>query len=554
MNGFTQMMRGLGAVRLGAMAAVGAGLVGLFFYLSTRLASPDMALLYGDLEITDSSQVVAKLEAMGVGYELRGNGRQILVPRDQVLRLRMAVAEEGLPSGGTIGYEIFDRSASFGTTNFVQKINHLRALEGELARTIRSLDRVAAARIHLVLPQRELFNRDKRQPSASIVLKLRGGSPLGGAQVQSILHLVAAAVPDLSPRRISIVDDRGNLLARGREDGAADEQMTSSLHELRQSQESHLRSAIESLLEKSVGHGNVRAEVTVEMDLDRVTTNAEIYDPDGQVARSTLLVEEQSSSAESETDEPVGVASNLPEAASDQAGATSRSSDTRTEETTNYEISRTIKTQIHESGTVQRLSVAVLVNGTYTTGDDGSEAYSPRSDQELEQLAKLVHLAIGYDEERGDKVEVINMRFARADIAPLVEAEAGLLGLTKDDFFKIAEILVLGIVAILVLLLVVRPVVARAMTLAPAGADSGLGAGAAQLPGGAQAAIAGPAAGADPGLPPPPLPDAAADNLIDLERVEGQVRASSIKKVSELVDKHPDETIAIMRQWMYQET
>ncbi len=553
MNGFTQMMRGLGAVRLGVMAGVGAGLIGLFIYLSTRLASPDMALLYGDLELNDSSQLVAKLEAMGVGYEIRGNGRQILVPRDQVLRLRMAVAEEGLPSGGTIGYEIFDRSASFGTTNFVQKINHLRALEGELARTIRSLDRVAAARIHLVLPQRELFSRDERQPSASIVLKLQGGSPLGGAQVQSILHLVAAAVPNLSPRRISVVDDRGNLLARGQEDGAADEQMTSSLHEMRRAHEGHLRSAIESLLEKSVGHGNVRAEVTVEMDLDRVTTNAEIYDPDGQVARSTLLVEEQSDSAESETDQPVGVASNLPGAASDQAGATSRSSDTRTEETTNYEISRTIKTQIHESGAVQRLSVAVLVNGTYTTGDDGSETYAPRSDQELEQLAKLVHLAIGYDEERGDKVEVINMRFARADIAPLAEAEAGLLGLSKGDYFKIAEILVLGIVAILVLLLVVRPVVARAMTLAPAGADSGLGAGATQLPGGAQAAIAGPAAGADPGLEPPPLPDAA-DNLIDLERVEGQVRASSIKKVSELVDKHPEETIAIMRQWMYQET
>ena len=552
MNGFTQMMRGLGAVRLGVMAGVGAGLIGLFIYLSTRLASPDMALLYGDLELNDSSQLVAKLEAMGVGYEIRGNGRQILVPRDQVLRLRLAAAEEGLPSGGTIGYEIFDRSASFGTTNFVQKINHLRALEGELARTIRSLDRVAAARVHLVLPQRELFSRDERQPSASIVLKLQGGSPLGGAQVQSILHLVAAAVPNLNPRRISVVDDRGNLLARGQEDGAADEQMTSSLHELRRAHESHLRSALESLLEKSVGHGNVRAEVTVEMDLDRVTTNAEIYDPDGQVARSTLLVEEQSISAESETDQPVGVSSNLPEAASDQAGATNRTSNNRTEETINYEISRTIKTQIHESGAVQRLSVAVLVDGTYASGDDGSETYSPRGDQELAQLAKLVRLAIGYDEERGDKVEVINMRFARAEIARLAEAEAGLLGLTNGDYFKIAEILVLGIVAVLVLLLVVRPMVARAMTLAPAGANSGLGAGAAQLPGGAQAAIAGPDAGADPALEPP-LPDAAADNLIDLERVEGQVRASSIKKVSELVDKHPEETIAIMRQWMYQD-
>jgi len=546
-------MRGLGAVRLGTMAAVGAGLIGFFVYLSTRLASPDMALLYGDLEINDSSQIVAELESMGVGYELQGNGRRILVPRDQVLRLRMAVAQEGLPTGGTIGYEIFDRSASFGTTNFVQKINHLRALEGELARTIRSLDRVAAARVHLVLPKRDLFSREERQPSASIVLKLQGGSALGGAQVQSIQHLVAAAVPDLSARRISIIDDNGNLLARGQEDGDAEDQVASSLHEMRQAHESRLRGAIESLLEKSVGRGNVRAEVTVDMDLDRVTTNAEIFDPDGQVARSTLIVEEQSKSAESEADAPVGVAGNLPDANAEQAGAASRSSNTRTEETTNFEISKTIKTQIHESGAVQRLSVAVLVDGTYASGDDGGETYTPRTDRELEQLAQLVRLTIGYDEARGDKVEVVNMRFAKPESTPLEVAEAGFLGLENADYFKFAEIVVLGIVAILVLLLVVRPMVARAMSMAPAGAASDRDGGGTLPPGGAQAAIAGPAAGANPNLDGAP-PESAADNLIDLERVEGQVRASTIKKVSELVDKHPEETIAIMRQWMYQDT
>ncbi len=231
-NGPVQTLRGIGATRLAIMAGITAGLVGFFIFVSTRLATPDMRLLYGDLELDDSSQIVATLEAMGVPYKLGGNGNQILVPSDQVLRLRMTMAQEGLPSGGTIGYEIFDRSASPGTTNFVQRINHLRALEGELARTIRSLDQIAAARVHLVLPRRELFSRDEREPSASIVLKLRGPARLNQAQVRAVQHLASAAVAGLRPGRVSIVDHRGTLLARGVEGNAGEALVSECLAEV----------------------------------------------------------------------------------------------------------------------------------------------------------------------------------------------------------------------------------------------------------------------------------------------------------------------------------
>ncbi len=555
MNALTQVLRGLGAARLAAMVGVAAGLLGFFVYVSTRLDTADMTLLYADLEIDDSGQIVDKLESLGVPYELRGDGSQILVPGNQVLRLRMSMAQEGLPTGGAIGYEIFDRTTSFGTTNFVQQINYVRALEGELGRTIRSLDQIMAARVHLVMPQRELFSRNERQPSASIVLKMRGASTLTRAQTQAIQHLTAAAVPGLNPGHISIIDDSGTLLARGLEDDAAADQAVSSLREMREAYENRVRRAVETLLERSVGPGNVRAEVSAEMDFDRVTTNAEIFDPDGQVVRSAQFVEEVSKSAESEGATPVSVSGNLPEAqVGDQLELSNRSDTTRTEETTNYEISRTLKTEVHESGTVKRLSVAVLVNGTYQAAVDGSKSYAPRGEEELDQLATLVKLAIGYDEARGDKVEVVNLRFAEPEPLEVLEDDAAFLDVAGVDLFRIAQILVLGLVAALVLLLVVRPVVARALTMPPAGQlPAPVNAGADQLAGGAQTAIAGPEGAGQSGVAAPPPEEGSLDSLIDLERVEGQVRASSVRKVSELVEKHPEETIAIMRQWLYQD-
>ncbi len=559
MSAFSETFRRLGPSRLLTLAGVAIGFVAFFAFLVSRLSGTDMSLLYSDLDAADSGKIVAKLDAQAIPYELRGNGTQIYVPSDRVLRLRMGLAEEGMPSGGSVGYELFDKADALGTTNFVQNVNLERALEGELARTIRSLDTVESARVHLVLPRRQLFSRETEEPSASVVLKLRGAGRFSPQQIAAVENLVASAVPGLKPNRISIVDDKGNLLARPNDspDGAPS---GTSAEEMRLSYEDHLAQSIETLLERSVGPGKIRAEVTADMDFDRISTNAEIYDPDGQVVRSTQTVEEQANSSDNGGQQAVSVAQNLPQtqqtapgaAAQNQqntsTGPTSSNKSNRTEETVNYEISKTVKNQVRESGIIKRVSVAVLVDGTYATAPDGTKKYTPRGDAEMQQLEKLVRSAIGYDQQRGDVVQLVNMPFASVDEGPANDGPAPLFGLTKDDYLRIAEIVVLGVVALLVLLLVVRPLVTRlieaipkAMPMSPEMLADLSGGPAPKLPGPDEAAARAAA-------------QSELDQMIDIEQVEGRVKASSLKKIGEIIEKHPEETVSIIRTWMFQET
>jgi len=541
-----QALRNLGPLRLTIMGAIVLGLLGFFIFLTTKLATPQLELLYGSLEMEDSARIVSNLEGQKIPFEIRGNGAQIYVPSDQVLRLRVTMAERGIPGGGSVGYEIFDTADSLGTTNFVQNVNLVRALEGELARTISALDVVRKARVHLVLPKRELFSREKQQPSASIILKLSRGQ-LAKRQVQAIQHLVAAAVPGLLPNHISVVDEKGNLLAEGFEDAGGAGSLSAKSDERRTEYQNRLSRTIEKLLEKTVGPGNVRAEVTVDMDFDRISTNEEKFDPDGQVVRSTQSIEEQASSKDAEATPPVSVGTNLPDATANAGESVSSSNtESRTEETVNFEISKKIVNHIRESGTIKRISVAVLVNGVTRPGPEGDPVYEPRKDAEMELLATLVRSSIGFNADRGDSVDVINMRFT--DVSKDVEEELELFfGLDKNDLLRMAEILVLSIVAILVILLVVRPLVSRAFEAMPAVAGAAGEAGA-LLAEQAQAALTAPSAPGEPGAEGEDM----FDELIDIDRVEGRVKASSVKKVGEIIGKHPEEALAIVRSWMYQ--
>ena len=551
------------------MAGVAASILAFFIYLTSRLATPEMSLLYGDLDSQDSGQIVSLLEQQNIPYKLGPNGTQIYVPGNQVGRLRLSMAEQGLPNGGSIGYEIFDRSDGLGTTNFVQNVNHLRALEGELARTIQSIGDVKRARVHLVMPKRELFTRDRQEPSASIVVTMDGNRRFDRHQVAAIQHLVAAAVPGLKPRMISIVDNQGSLLARGNDDESA-EANANTAEEMRVTYERRITRTIEELIERFVGPGNVRAEVRIDMDFDRVTENAEIYDPDGQVVRSTQTVEESSDNQEGGDADAVTVANNLPDAdlgGLDAGGAQSRTA--RTEETVNYEISRTVRTHVRETGEVKKLSVAVLVNGSYVENDEGEIIYQERAQAELDKLSALVRSAVGYDEARGDSLEVVNMRFY--DLETEIETTAGklVMGFTQAEIMRIVELLVLGIVAILMLLFVIRPLITRVfdMTKERKPAAQGGEFGFLPDPTGAQPMLAGPDFDAAGGLPPlspdgtpmpakPSGPDSseALEQKIDMSRIEGQVRASSVKKISEIVENNPEEVVGLLRQWIYQES
>jgi len=537
-NALIQTLRGLGGPRLLALGVVGAASIAFFFYLTAQLSTPNMALLYADLNIKDSNQIVAKLEAANVPFTLKAGGTQIYVPADKALRMRMTLAQEGLPRGGSVGYEIFDRSEGMGSSSFVQNINRLRALEGELSRTIRSMAQVSGVRVHVVMPKRQLFAREREHPSASIVIKTYRGEPLSGGQVLAIQHLVAAAVPGLKPGRISIVDGRGNLLARGTKDGNTPRMAARNADEMRRVYESRLARKIETILGRSLGAGKVRAQVTANMDFDRITTAEEKYDPDGRVVRSTQTDEEKSNQRNKTAQKPVTAANNLrrtgQEGGENEAG--SSSSTTKTRERVNYEISKTVRNHVRVTGIVKRLSVAVLVDGTYTVAD-GKATYKPRSEADVTRLTALVRSAIGYDAKRGDLVQVTNMQFADGAPKPDAKKDAPLLGLTKADYLRIAEVAVLAILALLVLMMVIRPIVRRLLEAPP------VQRGTPQLAdqSGDQAALPKPDGEEDP------------DAMIDIGQVEGRVRASTVRKVGDIVEKHPEETVQIVRSWMYQE-
>jgi flagellar M-ring protein FliF len=546
-------------MRLAILSGVTLGLIVFFILLMTRLQTGEMQTLYGELNSSDSAAIAQRLDGMGVPYTVDSTGSQITVPAADVGRVRMTLAAEGLPSGGSVGYEIFDKSAGFGTTAFVQNINQLRALEGELARTIGTLGPIRSARIHLVLPKRELFSRETVDATASVFLQMRPGTSLDRQQVLAIQHLIAAAVPQLKPNLVSIVDDSGTLLARGMEDSGA--LAVQNAEEMRRSYEGRLTRTVEDLVARTVGYGKVRATVSADLDFDRISTNTESFDPDQQVVRSTQTVSEENQNADA-AGTGVTVANNLPGGAAGEGagGPTSTSRGARNEETVNYEIGRTVTNHVREGGQVRRLSIAVLVDGNYAAGDDGTTSYTPRGQEELDQIAALVRSAVGFDSNRGDTLEVINMRFAQEDLAAIAQAEAAnkIFGFDRTQLLHVIETVVLGLVALLVVILVVRPLLTRLFAGVPTAADEMDETERLMLataPGGGAAALGGPLGmSGDQALLGGGEGEGELDRMIDIGQVEGRVRASSIKKVGEIVEKHPNETVSILRGWIYQET
>lgn len=476
MQKLTGILRTFGPARLAIMGLTVAGLIGVLAWLLVDSGKPSLSLLYADLEMTDASRITAQLDAAKVTYRLGNDGTSVFVPSDQVAKLRATLAEQGLPTGGSMGYEIFDRTDALGSTNFLQNVNLVRALEGELSRTMRSIDTVKSARVHLVLPQRELFSRETKEPSASVLLQMRGTARLTQGQVAAVQHLIASAVPGLTPGRISIIDGQGTLLTTGSEGDDAEAGIDTKADERRRQLEAKLTRAVEQLVERTVGPGNVRAEVSADMDFDRVNTSQEIFDPDGQVIRSTQTVQENNANSERDANPPTTAANNLPDAnAGATAGAGSTNSENRNEETVNYEFSKKVINHVKETGVVNRLSVAVLVDGKRTADAAGKPVYTARTPEELEQLTALVRSAVGFNAARGDKVDVVNMPFATLEMPEAEAASALPLGLERSDVVRLVQYLIAFFLALLVLLLVVHPLFKRSlspMQLAAAGATS----------------------------------------------------------------------------------
>lgn len=552
MNSFLQTLKNLGPVRLASLGAVAVASLLFFTFLMARIGGDPMTALYSKISAADGGAIIERLEQMNIPYEASADGTRISVPTSEVGRVKMILSQEGLPVGGGVGYEIFNQPEGFGTTSFLQNINQQRAMEGELARTIRTLQPIASARVQLVLPRRELFAKEAQQARASVFVEMKAGAIADRELIKSITHLVSSAVPQLDPGHVAIIDSRGNLLAAGTGDDSISAQQQ-SIEQQRMNVETRLSQRVEEILGRTVGYDKVRAQVSVELDMEAITEQAETYDPESQVARSTQSVLEKNETSEpNPADASVTVANNLP--SGDNTAGTSATITTgknsRTEETTNFEISKTVQNKVRQAGSVKRLTVAVLVDGTYKTEGEGAEAkqvYQPRSQEEIDQYLSLVRNAVGYDGARGDTVEVVNLQFAQDTLVTEPDALSKLTD--NPQLMRLAEVLVMSLMGILAFLLVVRPMVRGLLEVkqeaeAQLTADKSAG----QLTGPSSSAIAQQLDAAEAAM------DEAADSMIDINRVDGRVKASSLKKMGEIIDKHPEEAVAIIRQWIYAET
>ena len=435
-NQFTRVFQRMTQKQRIMMGVVVVSAIALILVLVTVLNKPSYGTLFSNLNPQDASKIVDKLKERNVPYVLEDDGKTIQVPKQQIYDLRLSFAGEGLPQSSVIGYEIFDRT-NLGVSDFVQKINYRRALEGELARTILQLDEVEAARVHIVVPEKALFKEDERPATASIVLKLKTGKPLKQNVIQGIAHLVASSVEGLDAPNVTIVDSRGVLLSESSKPNSLSA-LSSTQYEVQQKVESYLSSKVQSMLESAVGMGNALVQVSADLDFRQVERTMEEYDPDKTAIRSEQITEEKTPT-------------------SDSAPAGSRNNTV-----TNYEVNKTVEHIVEDVGAVKRLSIAAMINGVQKTVETNGQKtvnYTPRKQEEMDQLSEIVKRAVGFNAQRGDEVSVVNMQFGQ----PADEGDFVYKNTPWSDWYDLAEKIFL-VIAMLAAVLIIRSLLNRVRT------------------------------------------------------------------------------------------
>ena len=527
----------LGAKRLIIMGGVAALIMAALAMVALRGENTTMGFLYTDLDPSAAAAISEKLKSQNVPFELSADGTAVMAPVDKLAELRMAMAGEKL--GGRIGYEVLDQEQPFGVSASRAKMNETRAIEGELVRSIQSLDAVSGARVHIVMPERAMFAAEARPATASVTVKTKGRLP--AETIQSIRYLVSSAVPELSPESVSIVDQSGALLARAGEQGAAG---GGSVDERQSQIEAKMREEIIALLEPVVGQGKVRAEVAAQIDRDATREESNVFDPDKQVIARQVTVESDDQSRENSEEQAVTVGNQLPEAQQQPVGAaggeTRQQARKENSEDTTYANSSTRSIVTREPGKLTRLSVAVTI--------DGGAAGLPEARKQ--QLTRLVENAVGIDTERGDSVVVESLAFA-APAEPADAQSSWYSYFTSDQVVGLLKILLVGAIGLIVL----RMLRSRANKEA-----AGDPVGPPMLPSDKNAemlAIAQQAAEGDAEAlkqldamqgtkPDVPL----LDHDVQLNNVDGQIKASHLRKVGDMVAGNAPEATAVIRQWM----
>lgn len=458
-SNFSVWFSELNTVRKGLiLSGIGLFLAGLLA-MSFWVQKPEYQVLFSKLTQEDANQIIEKLKGEHVPYQLEQAGGTIMVPSNQVHELRLKLAGEGIPSGGGVGFEIFDR-ASLGMTEFVQNLNFKRALEGELSRTISQLEEIESVRVHIATPKKSLFMEKDQKPTASVVLKIKSNRKLKDSQVDGIANLVASSVEELEAEKVSIIDMHGNILSNGRDEGGLTS-LTRTQVEYQRGIEKNLEDRAKSMLESMLGAGKAIVRVSAKINFEQVEKNEELFDPESQVARSEQRTEESNVGSSIPSGMP-GTVSNVPGATGAQQTAPSPAmtppTSNKTQETINYELNKTIKKVVQQVGDVKKLSVAVIVDGIYTEEGEGEKKtrkYQPRSEEEMKRLRLIVERAIGIDDTRGDTIEVANAPFdtsSEDEARKALEEEA-----KKELWYNLGRYGVTALLILLLVLFVVRP-------------------------------------------------------------------------------------------------
>ncbi len=436
--------------------------VGSISYLVYSTNQPDYVPLYSSMSESDMADVVASVKAKKIPYRISAGGNGIEVPRQQLYETRLGLAKDGIPKGAGMGFEIFDQQ-KLGSTDFVQKINYQRALQGELARTINEMDEILESRVHLVMPEESLFVADHKPPSAAVVVKLRPGARLEHKQVQGIVHLVAGTVRGLQEDKVTVMSTDGQVLFKK---NSADQpmQMGNLQTEHKSRVEEEVRKKVQSMLEPVLGANRVLTRASVDLDFSQVQIAEETFDPDSAVIRSQQRSIENSDGkdlpAKGNPDVPINVESKLMQNSpqGDTPGAAKGKQFNRQKETVNYEINRISRQIVHSPGNIKKISVAVIVDGPYEVKKEGEDAgkavFVGRSAEELKSIEEIVKKAIGYNETRGDQINVSNIPFA-TDVAAgdTAAAENRWIKLLKSNQTLLLNLLL----ALLVFLFIVKP-------------------------------------------------------------------------------------------------
>lgn len=443
------------------LTLVGGGTLALLLWAVFSTHRPDMTTLFSQLDPADGGAIVEELKGAKVPYRVIDNGTRILVPSGVVHETRLRLATKGLPQGGGVGFEIFDRT-SLGTTDFVQRLNYQRALQGELARTIGQLKEVVQARVHLALPQPSVFTDAEKPATASIVLHLRPGARLTPEQVRGVVHLVSSSVEGLTPDRVTVIDTFGKLLARPEDKGRGP--TTTGQFEIQEGVEAELTHRVQTMLAEILGPNKATVRVAAQIDFSSVERTEEWFDPRG-VVKSEQRTSESQHSSTAPSSGVAGAASNIPGQSATSSGSTAATKTSKEAETIQYEVGKVFERKVFAPGQLRRVSVAALVDGTYRPvrsgkGTEERLVYVPRKPEELDKIKEAVKKAVGFDASRGDEVEVVDFPFDTS----AMDKERSLMEETeRRAFWSSMAKPALSALGIALVLLVALPLLLRAL-------------------------------------------------------------------------------------------